>query len=57
MFPMAFASVTSGTSGMFKFNAINTTALRFAYEAAEPGDGYAELRDFALNIGFVVNMR
>ena len=51
-----FASVTEGTSGTFKFNAMNAAAMRFAYES-EPGDGYAELRDFTLNVGFMINMR
>ena len=51
-----FASVTAGTSGTFKFNAMNAAAMRFAYES-EPGDGYAELRDFTLNVGFMINMR
>ena len=52
----AFASVTEATTGVFKFNATNTAAMRFAYEA-EPDDGYAELRDFELNLGFMINMR
>ena len=52
----AFATVTEATTGAFKFNAMNAAAMRFAYEAGS-GDGYAELRDFALNIGFLINMR
>ena len=52
----AFATVTEATTGAFKFNAMNAAAMRFAYEAGS-GDGYAELRDFALNIGLMLKLR
>ena len=48
------ASVTELNVGVFKFNQDGTTDMRFAYEPSGGEGEYAELRNFALTIGFAV---